>query len=375
MRTSGLLLALLTFLSARSSFADLITLKDGSIREGRIVERTEGGVSMEVSLGNMKTKIFIARADIASIQEKAQEPDPAELEVRRRKDAAAGSKEAAEWLALAKFLDSVPGYAADAEKAYEKVLELASDNAEARKRLGYIRDRQGRWIRVAEAMRAAGMVRAGDEWVTPEERSLRIDRKESKTMMAFIGPAEREGAAAPSLSEQREKEIRAAEKEVALRNYNRLLYGESLLARMGYYDYGVAAPWWGYPPVYYPPIYEGTYLSAGDGDIFVGRVGWPIADYRSWGYYGSATGGLNVVGPVPLYFERGGWATIGGTGAAAISPGLIYRSGDNVFSFGTNFGGGWGYGGWGFSFSRDAGNTKIRLGVGGSSWSGGAFFR
>ncbi|MCX7805808.1 MAG: hypothetical protein N3A38_11555 [Planctomycetota bacterium] len=348
---------------------DIVRLKDGSVRKGKIVEKTSEGVTLEVSVGNVRTKIFVPGADIASIEEKEEEPTAAELEIRKRKDAAEASKDAGALRSLARFLDTVPGYSADAEKTWEKLLAALPDDAEARKRLGFVRDRSGKWVREADAKKAAGLVKSGDEWVAPEERSLRIDRKESRTVGMLIGRSG-EGAQVPSVRDMREEELKAAEREVALRNYNRLMFGESLLARLGYYDYGIS-------PYYYrlyPPVYEGTYMSTGTGDIFVGRVGWPDLSCTPWpGWYGWSSGGLNTVGPIPLYFERGGWATVSGTGTVGISPGLIYRSGDNVFTFGTNFGGGWGSGGWGFSFSRDTGDTKIRIGLGGSSWSGGGW--
>ncbi len=355
-------------LATCQAFGDVVKLKDGSIREGKIVEKTPDGVMLEVSVGSVKMKIFVASADIASIEEREEQPTAAELEIKKRKDSAEASKDAEALRSLAKFLDTVSGYSSDAERTWEKLLTVLPNDAEARKRLGFVRDRSGKWVREADSKRAAGLVKSGDEWVTPEERSLRIDHKESRTMGIMIGRAE-EGGRALSVSEAKEEELKAAEREVTLRNYRRLMFGESLLARLGYYEYGIS-PY--YRP--YPPIYEGSYMSTGIGDIFVGRVGWPDLSSPSWpGWYGWSSGGLNTVGPIPLYFERGGWAAVSGTGAAGISPGLIYRPGDNLFWFGTNFGGGWGTGGWGFSFSRDAGDAKIRIGLGGASCSGGGW--
>ena len=53
-------------LAAGTVRADAVTLKDGTVREGKIVKEDEGGVVMEVVFGTLRGRVRIPRSEIAS---------------------------------------------------------------------------------------------------------------------------------------------------------------------------------------------------------------------------------------------------------------------------------------------------------------------
>ncbi len=168
MRAAVIALAL-AGLAASAALADVVTLKDGSKREGKVVKQDAEEVVLEVSQGRLKAQITFKRSEVVKIEKgrTANERLLAELAARRRK---LRSRDAAGWLAFARWLERQNGFSKDARAAYEKVISIDKNNAVARRKLGYEKV-AGQWLTREEIMIAKGYVRHAGRWVTPEERA------------------------------------------------------------------------------------------------------------------------------------------------------------------------------------------------------------
>src|SRR5262245_62674965 len=71
------------------------------------------------------------------------------------------------WKALGRWA-AQEGLSAQSRKAYQKVLSIATDDAEARQALGYVQF-EGRWMTEEESYAARGFVKYDGEWMTPEQ--------------------------------------------------------------------------------------------------------------------------------------------------------------------------------------------------------------
>jgi hypothetical protein len=139
---------------ASAAFADVVVLKDGSRREGRVLREDDQEIVLEIAQGRLKAEIVLARADITSIEKgpTANECLLADVESRR---AALEPDDTAGWLAFAGWLDRQNGFSADARAAFEKVIALDRDNETARARLGYEKA-GGQWLTRGEVAAAKG---------------------------------------------------------------------------------------------------------------------------------------------------------------------------------------------------------------------------
>ncbi len=72
------LLAILIGLTAAS--ADVVTLRDGSTREGKILRETDEAIVVEVASGSAKATVTVSRADIDHIEKKLTEQEKLEAE-------------------------------------------------------------------------------------------------------------------------------------------------------------------------------------------------------------------------------------------------------------------------------------------------------
>ncbi|MHC4915098.1 MAG: hypothetical protein ACYTGB_06365 [Planctomycetota bacterium] len=200
-----LLSTLLVLLAAAPALADVVTLKDGSKREGRIVRQNDDEVVLEVALGSLKAELILKRSEIRSIEKgaTANEKLLAEVERRRRR---LRPNDAAGWLAYARWLDGVSGFSKEARAAFEKVIAVDPNNEAARRRLGY-RKVGGQWMTEEELMLAKGYVRHGGRWVSPEQKAAEADGKKLENIKIALAEEVRE--------EQARKDAEAREKWLA----------------------------------------------------------------------------------------------------------------------------------------------------------------
>ena len=184
MRTA-LLGILLVGLLAAPALADVVTLADGSKREGKVLKETDQEVVLQVTQGRLSAEITFKRSEVKSVERGQTAAEKVLAEVERRK-AALKDKDAVGWLEFAQWLDKQPGFSRDVREACEKVVSLEPNNDWARTRLGYQR-LGGQWLSEAEVMAARGLVAYQGRWVTPGEKKAAeetaADRTEDITVL------------------------------------------------------------------------------------------------------------------------------------------------------------------------------------------------
>ncbi len=135
--------------------ADTVYLTDGTQREGTVTEDDPSGVRLRVKHGPLTATVEIPRKEIARIEFKALATNDDEIQFQLlRKEAERIAMldprlGAEAWLRYARFCDEKAGYGGFAKVAYEKVLEFDSNQADARKALGYTFGDEG-WSRPQE---------------------------------------------------------------------------------------------------------------------------------------------------------------------------------------------------------------------------------
>lgn len=182
-----LILAVLLAATAAAR-ADVVFLKHGAKLEGRIVERTESSVEINIGAGTMT----LPMSTVDRIEEGRSSLDDYDDRV-----AALAPEDRDGWLELARWASSV-GLGEQSRQAYERVLTIDPENPEANRALGRI-EFEGRWVTEDEANIARGLVRFEGQWVTPAEQE------------AILRTREADQAAAQAQAQTAEAEARAAE--------------------------------------------------------------------------------------------------------------------------------------------------------------------
>jgi len=362
MRTCRIVLPLLALaaLYCTPARADLVVLNSGETREGTILEETAEYVILEMQLGGTKGSVKLYKKDIRALKRQALPDDPIAVEAAKLRDDAlskAGADAAAAWIKLGDYYASQTGYTAEASSAFLKALDADPENAAAHARLGHVKTASG-WQAVNDERRQRGLVPLGDAWVKPDERSFIIDKRhEQETDELRIGPR----TDAPITQQDIDRGVALKKLDDARQQERlRLAYGDSVLARLGYYaaDDGFFIAGSGETPVYA----NGVALNVGNGSLFVGQVTTAPGLPYYYGYPGPLPYGATLSGPTGGPYGPGYHH--------GYSPGFVYNSGNTTFSFGTNFGGiGSGYG-YGSGYSSGYGDFGGFGGYGYSNYSG-----
>ncbi len=174
----------LALLSACASYAaaDVVVLKDGSRREGKVLSQDEKVVRLEVSVGTIKGVISIKRSEVASI-ERGQTDNEKMMAAFKKKRKALEADDVDGRLKLARWCRQQKGMSSKARELHREVLKLESDNQEARKALGYVRS-GGTWKTLEEVMLEEGKVRFEGKWMTPAQKAgLLAGRSRRKVRM------------------------------------------------------------------------------------------------------------------------------------------------------------------------------------------------
>jgi len=176
---------LLLLLAPTLLLADEVYLKGAGSISGRITERTatmilvdNGDGVIGVPLSRVE-RVVEARSPLDDYDQRAARLGPSDTD---------GWRKLGRWAAQA-------GLSTQSRKAYEKVVAIAPDDAEAREALGFVL-LNGGWVTEEESYRARGFVRQDGEWMTPAEAQA--------TQAAFAADQER-----------REAERRAIDAEIA----------------------------------------------------------------------------------------------------------------------------------------------------------------
>ena len=154
------LLALL-FLMPGLLVADVVLLKGGGRLSGRVVEQTAEKVLVDVGDGI----VGVSMDRVEKI-----EKGPSTLDDYDTRAGKLTQQDVDGWRALAQWA-TTKGLSLQARTAYQRVLAIAPDDAEARLALGFVRV-GGQWLTEEESYRARGFVKYDGEWMTPAEVQL-----------------------------------------------------------------------------------------------------------------------------------------------------------------------------------------------------------
>jgi hypothetical protein len=222
-------LVLVLLLVPGAALADEVFLKGAGSLSGRIVEQTGDLVTVDVGAGQVSVpmtnvdRIVKGKTALDEYDERAGRLDPQDVDGWRRLGAWAAAK----------------GLSSQARQAYEKVLEIAPDDLEARDALGYVRV-GGKWLTEDEGYRAKGYVRHDGEWMTPAEVQMAKADEAADRAAHEREMQEAQAAAAKSAAEyeaQRQAERQRAEDDDWISNPD---------------DYPVYWGNWGYGVTYWP---------------------------------------------------------------------------------------------------------------------------
>ena len=179
--------------------ADDIYLKSGGKMSGRILSQTETLVEIDVGVG----QVGVPMSSVARIEKRRSPLDDYDDRAKAlRADDLNG------WLDLARWASS-QGLSTQARLAYQKVLAIDPNNAEANTAMGKVQV-DGRWMTEEEGYRARGYVQFEGEWMTPSAQQA-ILAERAAASDAERARMEAEGRAAEAEARAREAEARAQE--------------------------------------------------------------------------------------------------------------------------------------------------------------------
>lgn len=222
-------------LAAGTSLADEVFLKNAGSISGRIVEQTDEIVRVDIGGGT----IGVPASEVERIVKGRTALDDYDERTARL-----GPGDVSGWRSLGRWA-SQQGLPAQAREAYDRVLELAPNDAEARKALGFVQV-DGRWMTEEDGYRARGYVQYQGEWLTPAE----------------VQVAQSQAAAEDA---RREAEMRAIEAEAAARDAERRAEQAEERAREAERDdWNTPVYWggWGYGVTYWPSYPGGIHRPA-----------------------------------------------------------------------------------------------------------------
>lgn len=197
MKKNSVVLSFVALLTggASWSWADVVYLKSGSKMEGRIVERTDASVEIDVGAGSLT----LPMSNVDRIEEGRSPLDDYD---ERAGNLAADDRDG--WLDLARWA-SGKGLGAQSRQAYQKVLRIDPDDSEANRALGRVQ-LDGRWMSEDDAYRAQGYVMFEGHWTTPAEQDRILRAREADSAAA-------QAQAVTAEAQAREAEARAREAE------------------------------------------------------------------------------------------------------------------------------------------------------------------
>ncbi len=197
-------MAYLLFLLPTLLLADEVYLVGGAVFSGRIVEQTETMVTVDIGDG----VVGVAMSRVERIV-KGRSP----LDDYDERAAKLPADDVDGWRSLGLWA-SHQGLSAQSRQAYQKVLEIAPDDPEARGALGFAL-LDGRWLTEEESYRARGYVKHDGEWMTRSEAQMAQNAaaadqaREDAERRANV--AEADAILAESRAEKAEERARQAE--------------------------------------------------------------------------------------------------------------------------------------------------------------------
>lgn len=153
---------------ALSASADIVHLKDGSKREGKIVAQDDEGVRLAVTLGTMTVEVSIPQNNIDRVEQKETRNEQVLSEYRKRLGEMDDSS-ADEWFALGLWCQEQKYLSRFASRSFETALELDADHEGARRKLGHIRH-DGAWMTPAQVRQVEAREKPGTAPTEAEPR-------------------------------------------------------------------------------------------------------------------------------------------------------------------------------------------------------------
>ncbi len=200
MKNSSLRVLLFTLLigAPSASRADVVFLNHGGKLEGRIVERNESSVQIDIGAGSLT----IPMSSVDRIEEGVSP-----LHEYEDRAAKLGEQDREGWLELARWA-SRAGLGTQSLLAFEQLLKIDPNDPEANRALGRVRF-EGQWTTQDEAYRARGYVSFEGRWMMPAERdSILRSREADQAAQARVGSAEARASEAEARASEAEAQAR-----------------------------------------------------------------------------------------------------------------------------------------------------------------------
>ena len=185
------------------ALADEVYLAGAGKLSGRIVEQTETTVTVDVGGGNISVpasrveRIVKGRTPLDDYDERAARLGPQDVDG---------------WRSLGSWA-SQQGLGSQATQAYNKVIAIAPDDAEAREALGFVK-LPGRWVTLEESYPILGYVKYDGEWMTPDEAEIAAQGTEAEDARREAEQQENDAAIADMEAEDQARwDEEAARKE------------------------------------------------------------------------------------------------------------------------------------------------------------------
>jgi len=191
-------LAVLLLAAPTTALADVVFLKSGGKMEGRIVERSDSSVEIDIGAGSLRFPM----SSVDRIEEGRSTLDDYD---ERAEKVAADDRDG--WMELARWASGV-GLGAQSRRAYERVLALDPGDSEANRALGRVQV-DGQWMSEDDAYRARGYVWFEGRWVTPSEQESILRTRETEQAAAQARAQTAEAQARAAEAQAREAEARA----------------------------------------------------------------------------------------------------------------------------------------------------------------------
>lgn len=208
-RLAGCLLAGVLLIGApASSWADVVFLNSGGRMEGRIVSQTETSIEVDIGAGTMTFPM----SSVDRI-ERGRSP----LDDYDERAAALGANDSDGWLELARWASS-QGLGTQSRRAYERVLAIDPQNAEANRAMGLV-ELDGNWVTEDQAYRARGYVLFEGQWMMPTEQDAILRGREAER-----AAAQARAQTADAQARQAEAQAREAEAQAQRTAYTTPLY-------------------------------------------------------------------------------------------------------------------------------------------------------
>jgi len=215
--------------------ADEVFLEGGGKFTGRITEQTEDRITVDIGDGSVGfsmervERIVKGKSALDEYDAQAGKLTPQDVEG---------------WRGLARWA-TTKGLSRQSRLAWEKVLAVAPEDAEARRALGFVQ-LDGRWLTEEESFRARGFVEYEGEWMTPAEVQVAQSTAAAEQARRDAERRAMDAEAAASEAEHRaeEAEKRAQQAQQGQLDNNPVYWG----------GFGYGPTTWPSPPIDRPPV-------------------------------------------------------------------------------------------------------------------------